>query len=297
MNDDLIVFPLPVDATPRLLAAALSGLSANSCRVYTRRLTVFLDHLKATQAILSRESALSHLISIPDHSSYNQALSAIKRLANQAAENSWLSWTAARNINGIPAKKQRGTKLGHWLTIGQAKAMLSKPNASTLPGKRDRCILALLLGCGLRRSEISGLAIDQFVTRTTATYLVDVLGKGNRLRTIAVPGWAIPVIQTWVDASALLGGPMIRSFTSNGTMRGSLSDTAIWDIVLKYAALCNVTCTPHDCRRTYARLARKGGAPLEVVQKSLGHSSISTTERYMRTGEESNAGDWFDLSL
>ncbi len=74
-----------------------------------------------------------------------------------------------------------------------------------------------------------------------------------------------------------------------------LSPGAIWDIVRHYATLAGLKCAPHDLRRSYARLAREGGAPIETIQASLGHSSIQTTERYLGSIKNSNAGDYIKL--
>jgi len=91
---------------------------------------------------------------------------------------------------------------------------------------------------------------------------------------------------------------LLRAVDSSGTITKSLSPSAVRDIVRHYGAKIQVPdLNPHDLRRTHARLARLGGAPIETIQKSLGHASVQTTERYMRTGEEANAGDYFALAL
>lgn len=89
---------------------------------------------------------------------------------------------------------------------------------------------------------------------------------------------------------------LLRSINQYGTINGSLSPAAIRDIVRRYGAQIGIPdLNPHDLRRTYAKLARKGGAPLETIQKSLGHASLRTTEVYLSTGEEANAGDFIRL--
>lgn len=282
---------------PRLLTAAVTGLSDNSCRAYTRNLNEFFDWLTETRSTLNRESVVCYLAAkhkADAATTYNQALSAIKRLANQSAENNWLTWHSARAIESIPAKKIRGSHTGNWLTLEQAKALLALPDTS-MSGLRDRAVLALLVGCGLRRDELSRLEYDQVQQRDGRTYLIDILGKGNRTRTIGVPEWVEGAIWQWLNVSHIQDGALVRSFKSDGRLNGSLSVSAIWDIAQQYAERLGVNFTPHDLRRTFAQLSRKGGAPIEVIQHSLGHSSVATTERYMRTGEDANAGDWIDL--
>lgn len=79
-------------------------------------------------------------------------------------------------------------------------------------------------------------------------------------------------------------------------VNGSLSPSAVRDIVSHYGALIGVPrLAPHDLRRTCARLARDGGAPLDVVQHCLGHASLVTTERYLGSTESNNAGDYIKI--
>ena len=83
---------------------------------------------------------------------------------------------------------------------------------------------------------------------------------------------------------------------SSGAAGASLSPAAVRDIVRRYGAAIGIPdLAPHDLRRTYAKLSRLGGAPLETIQKSLGHATLRTTECYLATGEEANAGDWIKL--
>lgn len=279
------------DQQSRILSAALSGLSPNTCRVYKRHLSLFL----ASVPVLDREHVARYMGTIRDTSTYNQALSAIKRLAAQAAANGWIPYPAAIGIEGLPSKRLRGARGGHWLTLEQAQKLLAAPDGSTLPGKRDRAVLALLLGCGLRRDELARLNIAQLQSSAGRSVLSNLMGKGHRIRSIGIPQWVHAIVWDWLHAAKLREGLVVRSFRVDGSVHGSLSVSGIWNIVLEYAAATRVTVTPHDLRRTYAKLARTAGAPLEVIQKSLGHSSLTTTERYMATGEEANAGDYFQL--
>lgn len=303
MESALSVTPAPLESQPLksqpieaiVLAAALSGLSKNTCRVYSTHLTEFLFYLHAHESALSRLSVEQYIASREFAlSSFNQMLSAIKRLAMQAAQHGWIAYPVAVQIDALRTRTQHGTKGGNWLTLDQARALLNAPDG-TIRGKRDKAVLALLLGCGLRRVELAKLAWDQLKQRDSRWMLIDIKGKGGRIRTIAVPAWTWDSVAAWDNASGRMGGPMVRSIREDGTINGSLSASGVWDIVLHYASLTGVVCTPHDLRRTFAKLARKNGAPLDVIQKSLGHSSVRTTEIYTSSGEEANAGDYFKL--
>lgn len=79
-------------------------------------------------------------------------------------------------------------------------------------------------------------------------------------------------------------------------VNGELSPSAVRDIVRHYGELLGVRdLAPHDLRRTCARLAREGGASLECVQKTLGHASVQTTERYIASTEAARAGDFIKI--
>ena len=89
----------------------------------------------------------------------NLRLAPVRRLAREMAENSLLGPEVAAAIERVPGVTRRGTRLGNWLTREQANDLLNAPNPKTLAGKRDRAILALLIGCGLRRAELLRLEI------------------------------------------------------------------------------------------------------------------------------------------
>lgn len=281
----------------QLISTALSGLASHTRRVYERRLTDFLTAFENAGQPFTRQFVLWFLDSKQPlgTSAYNQTLSAIKRLATEAAENHWLSHETAQSIKSIPSKKRRGVRSGHWLTFEQARAMIDAPDGKTLAGKRDRTVLALLLGCGIRRSELSSLLWINYQRIDNAWHLVDIVGKGNRVRTIRVPGWVNAALVIWKLEIPVAGGFVVRAFHPNRTINGKLSESAIWNIVRHYAEKVGVVAAPHDLRRTFAKLARVGGAPLDVLQKTLGHASVQTTELYTNSGEDCNAGDFFDL--
>ena len=296
MTTALLIAPTD-DRTPaeRALDAALSGVSVNTCRVYTRHLKNFLHYLATMGHPFTREYVERYMATVAQGVSYNQALSAIKRLAMQAAAHGWVPYEIAVQIDSIRTKKQLGVRAGNWLTLAQATALLASVDARTIPGKRDLAVLSVLTGCGVRREELAQLDWSQFQLRDNRWMFIDIVGKGGRVRSVAVPTWVCLALDSWRTACARSQGAIVRSIQQNGTINGSLSATAIWDIVVKYTSAVGVRVAPHDLRRTYAKLSRKGGAPLDVIQKSLGHASVRTTELYTDSGEGANAGDYFSL--
>jgi integrase/recombinase XerD len=152
-----------------------------------------------------------------------------------------------------------------------------------LKGKCDRALLAVLIGCGLRRSETSELRFEDIAQREGRWAIVDLHGKGNRLRTVPMPSWTKAAIDQWAGAAGLSTGCVFRSINNRRQLTGEvLLPQNIMEAVLKYGRQIGVPkLAPHDLRRTFAKLAHKGRAALEQIQLSLGHASIVTTERYL----------------
>jgi integrase len=108
-------------------------------------------------------------------------------------------------------------------------------------------------------------------------------GEGSRLRGVPMPGWAKLALDHWTTAAGITEGRSFRAISSQGELQDSLTAQAVYLIVRHYTTLLGFAIAPHDLRRTFARLAHNGKAPLEQIQLSLGHDSIVTTERYLGT--------------
>jgi site-specific recombinase XerD len=212
----------------------------------------------------------------------NVRLSAIRRLVAEAADNGLVARELAIGIASVKSSKLSGVRTGHWLTRDQAQTLLCLPDATTNKGKRDRVVLALLVGCGLRRQELSKLTFADIQQRDGRWVVADLIGKGGRIRTVPMPSWAKPSLDAWAQVLGDAMGPILRPVNKRDVIVGShLSAQAVFRIVKQYSDLVGFDVAPHDLRRTYAKLAHRGRAPLEQIQLSLGHSSVSTTERYL----------------
>ncbi len=220
-------------------------------------------------------------------STTNIRLSAVRKLVAEARRNGYIGVEDAARLAEVPNIRQKGTRLGNWLTREQAKELLAVPDRSTLKGKRDYVILALLVGCALRRQELASLVVETIQLREGRWVRVDLEGKGRRVRTVAVPVWAKQAINSWMSAAGIEDGRLLRSISKGGKIGDTLSDWAVWSVVERSAKEIGIErFGAHDLRRTCAKLCRKAGGDLEQIKFLLGHSSIQTTERYLGSEQE-----------
>ncbi|MGI4756930.1 MAG: tyrosine-type recombinase/integrase [Janthinobacterium lividum] len=264
-----------------------SVTSVHSRRNYAKALDLLFD-LSAGRP-LTRSLLMEYRTSMEGlaPSTVNVRLSAIRKLVTEARKNGMLSTEDAANLTDIPNVRQKGTRMGNWLTKEQARELLQVPDRSTLKGKRDYAILALLVGCALRRRELASLTVEDIQMRENRWVISDLRGKGGRIRTVAIPMWVKQGINAWQTAAHFEEGPLLRSLNKAGRVGESLSDWAIWDVVTTSASVIGIErFGAHDLRRTCAKLCRKAGGDLEQIKFLLGHSSIQTTERYLGSEQD-----------
>lgn len=123
--------------------------------------------------------------------------------------------------------------MGNWLNRDQAKDLLAVPDRERLIGKRDHALLALLVGCGLRRQELAELKVEDIVQREGRAVIIDLVGKGRRGRTVAIPFWVKQSIDRWTQAAGITEGPLLRPVSKSG----KVSKTALgdWSVVERCA--------------------------------------------------------------
>jgi integrase len=162
------------------------------------------------------------------------------------------------------------------------------PDITTLKGLRDRAILAVLFGCGLRRSEVAALTHAHIQQRDDRWCIVDMVGKHGRVRTVPMPTWVKVAIDAWSTAAGIADGYVFRPVNRADRVAGDrLGEKVVWQMLRQYAEATGVPgIAPHDARRTCAKLCRAAGGELEQIQLLLGHASVQTTERYLGTKQD-----------
>src|SRR5579863_9121318 len=164
-------------------------------------------------------------------------MSAIRKLAAEAADNGMLAPELAAGIARVKSVKSTGIRVGNWLSARQAQSLLNAPDITTVRGLRDRAILAVLLGCGLRRSEVAALTFAHVQQRYGRWCIVDLVGKHSRVRTAPMPAWVKVTIDAWTLAADVADGRVFRPMNLGDYVAGErLGEKVVWQLLKHYAA-------------------------------------------------------------
>jgi len=168
----------------------------------------------------------------------------------------------------------------NWLSAEQSSEVLKHAYGDSMRAKRDYAMLAMLFGCGFRRSELVGLDLDDLQMRQGHWAVVDLIGPhphGTHSNLGKVGS------RSGTEAAGVGEGKIFRAVARMGKVWGSgISQNVVWYVVktcCERAGLEHIA--PHDLRRTCAKLCHTSGGELEQIQFLLGHTSVQTTERYL----------------
>jgi site-specific recombinase XerD len=287
----------PVDDSRTLLRDALqtylAGRSPHTQRAYQNRLEKFMAwHAKQPPA-----SFVAHLRNYIAHLQ-DDGLSARSVQAHVNTIKGFLRTAAALDKSGrlavmLPtldlAKPPtvRGHVQGNRLTVAQRQALINLPGTDTHKGRRDTAILVLMSVCGLRRAEVVSLNWEHIAELDGHKVVKNLTGKHGRTRTVKMPVALWRLIWAYARRAELDTSPraavFVRIRRGDTVQRGRrLTSSAIGWLVDHYTRQIGFSgISPHDLRRTAAKLARQGGASIEQVQVMLGHASPQTTSAYI----------------
>jgi site-specific recombinase XerD len=210
-------------------------------RVYNMALDEFMGWFQqAPRPGFTKATVSAWRVSLEDRrlgsSSIIIRMSAIRKLAAEAADNGLLAPELAAGISRVKSAKTQGIRVGNWLSLRQAQALLSAPDITTIRGLRDRAILAVLLGCGLRRSEVAALTFSHLQQRDGRWCIVDLVGKHGRVRTAPMPTSVKVAIDAWTSAAAVADGYVFRSVKRADRVTGEgLGEKVVWQLIKPYA--------------------------------------------------------------
>lgn len=197
---------------------------------------------------------------------------------------SFFDWCVQEGeIKDNPCDRVDAPKLGKYLpsvlSLQEVEAILESVDTRKASGKRDRAILEVLYGCGLRVSEAAGLRISHVHFDEG---FVDVVGKGDKQRLVPLGEPAADAIRTYLEDRPAPASRAVEDILFLNKFGKPLSRVSIFKMVKEQAMAAGVQkeISPHTFRHSFATHLIENGADLRIVQEMLGHESILTTELY-----------------
>jgi len=260
----------------------------NTRRAYKGAITHFLNWwVYEGQPPFCKDVVLKYRLALVNGgiaaSTINLRIQAIRKLALESLDRGLMDDTVANGIRRMKGVKIAGVRAGNWLVPEQAERLINAPDINNPIGLRDRALLSLLIGAGLRRSEVATLKIENIQIREGRWCIIDLLGKGGRVRTIPIANWVKESVDAWALTGKVFEGYLFYPLDRcNGRKpRKAITGQGVFVIARFYARQLGLNIRPHDLRRTFAKLAYRGQSDLVQIQCSLGHSDPKTTLRYL----------------
>lgn len=220
-------------------------------------------------------------------STRNNYLAAMKGVAFQAWKEGLMSSETLQRIKAIKSKRTYRLPKGRCLSMEESSRLLScHRGSSEAVDVRDRAVLTLMLGCGLRRAEVCGLSMENV---DFSEMSITLIGKGNKERKVYLPQAAFDSLINWLKIRGNEAGPLFTRIYRGGHLmiEKPLSESAITLILKERLRISGQPdATPHDLRRTFATRLIEDGNDLVKVQRAMGHANVQTTARYDRRGEK-----------
>lgn len=272
------VVPAQADTDERLIALWLHGRPATTQAAYRRDVAAFLAVVGQPIRAITLGDVQRYIDTISHLAPATQAryVNAVRSLFAFAREVGYLSVDVAR---AAKTAKVRGTLSERILSEADTVHLLRSE-----PDPRNRAMLRLLYTGGVRAAELCGLRWRDLHGRDDGGQIT-VFGKGGRTRAIVIPA------SVWGDLVALRGDAGADDPVFRSARGGALTPCQVWRIVKKAAKRAGLgdAVSPHWLRHAHASHALDRGAPIHLVQSTLGHQSVATTSRYThaRPGESS----------
>lgn len=252
--------------------------SPNTVTAYTGDVADFLDFYKGDISAAATADVESFIL---DRSGILSKRSQARVLSSLSSFFGWLILEGERKDN--PCDNVDRPKLGRYLpevlSVGEVEAIMNSVDLRTWQGVRDRAILEILYGSGLRVSEACGLLISHVYT---GEGFVRVVGKGDKERLVPMGGMAADAFTAYLAVRPVPDSAEFDDIAFLNRFGRSLSRISVFNMVKKQALVAGVNkeISPHTFRHSFATHLIENGADLRVVQEMLGHESILTTEIY-----------------
>jgi site-specific recombinase XerD len=221
----------------------------------------------------------------------NLALSALRGVLRECWRLSYMSAEDRERASDLAPIKGERLPAGRAISGGELRALFQACKTDqTAAGPRDAALLAVLYGCGLRRSEATALDLADYDPATGAVAVRHTKGKKQRI--VYLKGGGAAAMAAWLAHRGTTPGPLFHPVTQTGLIiPRRLSDQVCRWVLRKRAAEAGITDlpSPHDMRRTFIGDLLDAGADISTVQKLAGHAAVGTTQRYDRRPEATKA--------
>lgn len=263
------------------------GLSPNTVAGYLSDISLFFEESGLEPASVAPADIVDYL------SERSDTLSKRSQARMLSAFRSFFDWMILEGaMKENPCDGVDPPKIGRYLpevlSVQEVDDIIASVDTSTPAGLRDRAILEVLYGCGLRVSEAAGLRLSDIFAKEG---FLRIVGKGDKERIIPLGEMAAEALEAWYGArpEPCRG---YEDFVFLNRSGKSLSRVSIFNMVKKQAMLAGVRkeISPHTFRHSFATHLVENGADLRVVQEMLGHESILTTEIYTHMDSSSWQG-------
>src|SRR5215831_3480008 len=219
-------------------AAVLNSLTSKSGqRTYDRAITDFVDwYCSEPRHAFNRTVVLRYRIFLEQKqyapTTINLRMAAVRRVAFETADSGLPSPELAAGIRRVKGVRRIGVRTGNWLSAEQAKRLLAVTDRASVRGKRDYAMIAMLIGCGLRRGELLALRVDSIQLCEEHCVIADLLGKAGHIRTVPIPSWVKLAVDEWKEAARIAEGALFRSVNKTGRVWGTgMTPKVLWEAV------------------------------------------------------------------
>src|SRR6516165_4770312 len=197
--------------------AVLNSLtSACSQRTYDHAIREFIDWYCSEPRLAFNKTVVTRYRIALEQKPYAPAtislrLAAVRRLAYEAADCGLLSADLAAGIRRVRGARRLGIRIGNWLTAEEGNRLIGAFGSFGPRQLRNRAMVAVLIGCGLRRAEAAALKIEDIQLREGHWIIADLKGTGGHIRTAPVPDWVKARVDAWTTSACLTTGILFRA--------------------------------------------------------------------------------------
>ncbi|KPK44663.1 MAG: hypothetical protein AMK74_04795 [Nitrospira bacterium SM23_35] len=253
------------------------GVSSHTVRAYRRDLDEFAESVgdmpNSLDVIDIRGFIAAQIQKGLNRTTVSRRLSSIRSFFKFLYREGYMKTNPAKLVSNPKVPK----RLPRFLSVDDVFSLVEKPQGIGFIPVRDRAILELLYSSGLRVSELSGINTDDMNLKES---LVKIRGKGKKERIVPIGSKALDAMKSYIVERMLLKRNEEALFLNRTGKR--LTERGVRRIVVKYARAIALhgRIGPHTLRHSFASHLLQGGADLRVIQELLGHSSLSTTQKY-----------------